>query len=97
LNDQTGAMSKSLFFDKQSLTDISFKVGEKVFHAHKAVLSARCKVLATMFTSGFIESAKSHEIEIGETSPEAFEAFIGTFEDSRVNCGDRIGGTIATV
>jgi len=76
LNDTTGAMSKKLFFNNKLLSDISFKIEGTIVLAHKVVLSARCRVLATMFTSGFMESSKTAELEIGDTSPEAFLAFL---------------------
>ena len=68
-------MSKKLFFNKKVLSDVAFRVNDVVILAHKAVLAARCKVLATMFSSGFVES-KNAVIDIGDTSPDNFLAFL---------------------
>ena len=75
LNDQTGEMSKKLFFNNKLLSDVTFQIeGNKIF-AHKAVISARCKVLSTMFSAGFIES-KNNIIDIGDTTIDSFLAFL---------------------
>jgi len=75
LNDTTGSLSKELFLNKKTLSDISFKVEGKTIYSHKAILASRCAVLATMLSGGFMES-KHADIPIPDTTFECFLALI---------------------
>lgn len=59
LNDETGSTMKSLFLNKSTLSDVQFMVEEKKVFAHKAVLMARCDVMAAMLGGAFMESEQS--------------------------------------
>ena len=56
------------------LCDISIKVGDMTFHAHRVILAATSEYFTTMFTSGFQESME-REIEISG-NPEAFKVLL---------------------
>ena len=55
---------KNVLFNERLFTDIEFKIGDEVVHAHKAVLVARCNFFYKMFTS--IRIAVTYfDLEIG--------------------------------
>jgi len=56
-------------------SDICFKVQDQKFHAHKNILSARCKYFENMFSSQMIE-AQTTEISIPNVKPEIFKGLI---------------------
>eukprot|EP01112_Ceratiomyxa_fruticulosa_P020444 TRINITY_DN6959_c0_g1_i1.p1 TRINITY_DN6959_c0_g1~~TRINITY_DN6959_c0_g1_i1.p1 ORF type:complete len:599 (-),score=138.92 TRINITY_DN6959_c0_g1_i1:147-1943(-) len=75
LNDECGAVLKSVFFNKPILSDISIRVGDRVFHAHKAVLTARCKYFGPLISGGFLESRMENPtVNIEDTDPDTFSA-----------------------
>eukprot|EP01087_Luapelamoeba_hula_P022770 TRINITY_DN8241_c0_g1_i1.p1 TRINITY_DN8241_c0_g1~~TRINITY_DN8241_c0_g1_i1.p1 ORF type:complete len:756 (+),score=147.38 TRINITY_DN8241_c0_g1_i1:39-2306(+) len=81
LNDATALVYKTHFFDKPLFSDVTFVIeGEegqrpRRVHAHKAILHARCSVLATMFSSHFSEG-KLSEGTISDSSAECFLPFL---------------------
>jgi Rho family protein len=38
LNDKVGERAKELFFNRPLLSDVTFRVGDKIIYAHKAIL-----------------------------------------------------------
>ena len=68
LNDNSGSASKSLFLNKPLMSDITFRVQDTVVHAHRAVLVARCDVMAAMLGGAFRESS-SGEVRTTHISP----------------------------
>ena len=64
--------------DDDSLSDVTFVVGDTRIHAHRVILIARSEYFRAMLTSGFSEGQKgsSKEITIGDTTPEAFKALL---------------------
>uniref|UniRef100_A0A8D8K3D7 Protein roadkill n=1 Tax=Culex pipiens TaxID=7175 RepID=A0A8D8K3D7_CULPI len=53
-------------------SDITIKVGQRTFHAHKVVFIARSKVFAAMFQHDMLE-AQRNEIVIPNMDPQVFE------------------------
>jgi len=76
LNDKTGDNFRNILLNKSLYSDITFKVEDKVIYAHKTVLASRCAVLSTMFAGNFVESKKSSEIPIPDTTHECFLALL---------------------
>ena len=68
LNDNSGSASKSLFLNKPLMSDITFRIQDTVVHAHRAVLVARCDVMAAMLGGAFRESS-SGEVRTTHISP----------------------------
>ena len=64
--------------DDDSLSDVTFVVGDTRIHAHRVILITRSEYFRAMLTSGFSEGQKrsSKEITIGDTTPEAFKALL---------------------
>lgn len=60
---------------KSDLTDLSFKVDDKIFPVHRNIISLRSDVLRAMI-NGKMKEASQNVIEIHETTPEAFEALL---------------------
>ncbi|KAL4222307.1 hypothetical protein ACF0H5_018345 [Mactra antiquata] len=77
LNDETGAKMKDFFFNNPETADVVFNVDGKYVYAHKCVLSARCEVMAAMFSGNFVESRSNKtEIHIPNTTEETLKAFL---------------------
>lgn len=73
LNDETGSVMKTLFLNKSTLSDVQFIVEGKTVYAHKAVLMARCDVMAAMLGGGFMESKQAARVcYITKTSSVSF-------------------------
>jgi Rho family protein len=68
---------KELFLNKSFLADIIINIeGQKLF-CHKAVVTARCDVMAAMFSGNFFEGCTDiTEINIPDTKTENFLAFL---------------------
>jgi len=64
----------SLFLNKQE-SDVTFKVENEEFPAHKYILTEKCKFFKHMFASGMMESYSS-VIEISDTKASVFRAFL---------------------
>lgn len=65
---------KNLFFSEEC-TDVTLKVKEKKFSAHKAVLVARSPVFAAMFKNEMSEK-KTGFVNISDCDVEAFNVFL---------------------
>ncbi|XP_028660605.1 rho-related BTB domain-containing protein 3 [Erpetoichthys calabaricus] len=63
------------FFNSPVFHDVVFKVQGVSIPAHRAVLSARCKVMAAMF-SGHYAEASSCEVSINAVSTDTFLSFL---------------------
>lgn len=77
-----------MFVSKKS-TDVTIKVKEKIFSAHKFILSARSPVLAAMFENEMIEKETGF-VDISDCNPEAFNDFLlylysGEFDPEKCN------------
>ncbi|XP_041458150.1 rho-related protein racA-like [Lytechinus variegatus] len=92
LNDLTGQRSKELFFKKPLFSDVQFEVEGQTLYAHKAILKARCAVMAGMFSGVFAESSTS-KIPILETSMECFTAILEYIytDHAPIEEGDAVG------
>lgn len=56
-------------------TDIKFHVGERTFHAHKAIVAARSPVMMAMFACDMTES-RTNSVKIDDFDPVVFERFL---------------------
>uniref|UniRef100_A0A4W3JCH8 Rho related BTB domain containing 3 n=1 Tax=Callorhinchus milii TaxID=7868 RepID=A0A4W3JCH8_CALMI len=65
----------SLFFKSLVLADVVFKIQGTVVHAHRAVLVARCEVMAAMFNGNYAET-KACLVPIHGVSKETFLSFL---------------------
>ena len=63
LNDRNSSVAKELFLNRETFSDVSFRVEDSVVWAHKVVLCLRCEVMAAMLSGGFRESEGR---EVGE-------------------------------
>ncbi len=92
LNDETGKRAKWLFLNRETLSDVRFKVEDTVVHAHKVMLKSRCEFMAGMFSGVFAESSQT-EIKIEETSLECFLALLEYIytDHSPIEEGDAVG------
>ncbi|XP_033223908.1 speckle-type POZ protein B-like [Belonocnema kinseyi] len=86
-NDFLQDMAK-FYVDDQNFQDVKITVQEKIFGAHKAVLAARSKVFAVMFTNEVSEKCNSL-VEIKDMMPEVVEKmlsfiYIDKVEDSEL-------------
>jgi len=61
--------------NEEDFADVTFLVGGRAIHGHRAVLAARCQHFRAMFTSGMRESMEK-EIVIPDTDPDVFELFL---------------------
>jgi len=64
----------SLFLNKQE-SDVTFKVENEEFPAHRYILIEKCRLFKNMFASGIMESHSS-VIEISDTKASVFRAFL---------------------
>ena len=72
--------------DSQTLTDVSLKVGEKVFHAHRVVLAASSDYFDAMFTAGMRESFDEViELKDSSVTPESLEIILDSVYKSVLN------------
>ncbi|XP_022081981.1 rho-related protein racA-like [Acanthaster planci] len=96
LNDQTGQRTKWLFLNKQTLSDIRFKVEDTTVYAHKVMLTSRCEVMNGMFTGDFTESSQD-EIRIEDVSLECFLALLEYLytDHAPIEEGDAVGILVA--
>ncbi|XP_022081983.1 rho-related protein racA-like [Acanthaster planci] len=96
LNDQTGQRAKWLFLNKQTLSDIRFKVEGATVYAHKVMLISRCEVMNGMFSGDFTESSKD-EIRIEDVSLECFLALLEYLytDHAPIEEGDAVGILVA--
>ncbi|XP_021342736.1 rho-related protein racA-like [Mizuhopecten yessoensis] len=77
LNNDTGQRMKDLYFNNPEYADVAFKVQGQTIYAHKVVLCARCRAMATMFGGQFREGKKAvTEVDIPATSVECFLALL---------------------
>ncbi|XP_072137411.1 rho-related BTB domain-containing protein 3 [Mobula birostris] len=72
---QSCCCSLSLFLKNPDLADVIFKVQGTCIYAHKAVLVARCEVMAAMFSGNYIETQACH-VPIHGVSKETFLSFL---------------------
>ncbi|XP_048451083.1 rho-related BTB domain-containing protein 3 [Rhincodon typus] len=72
---QSCCCSLSLFFQNPDLADVTFKVQGASIYAHRAVLVARCEVMAAMF-SGYYAETTACQIPIQGVSKETFLSFL---------------------
>lgn len=56
--------------------DVAFKVGVKIFKAHRTILVVQSEYFDTMFNSSWNESEDCDCIEVTDVEPEIFEAFL---------------------
>ncbi|XP_022081978.1 rho-related protein racA-like isoform X2 [Acanthaster planci] len=96
LNDQTGQRAKWLFLNKQTLSDIRFKVEDTLVYAHKVMLTCRCGFMNGMFTGDFTESSQD-EIRIEDVSLECFLALLEYLytDHAPIEEGDAVGILVA--
>ncbi|XP_022095622.1 rho-related protein racA-like [Acanthaster planci] len=96
LNDQTGQRAKWLFLNKQTLSDIRFKVEDTTVYAHKVMLTSRCSFMSGMFSGGFTESSQD-EIKIEHVSLECFLALLEYLytDHAPIEEGDAVGILVA--
>ncbi|KAJ8298019.1 hypothetical protein KUTeg_024550 [Tegillarca granosa] len=68
----------SQFFNQESLSDVSLKIGEQNYFAHKFVLAKSSDVFRTMLYEGRWSSRNMNEIELSETQEcqVVFEKFL---------------------
>ncbi len=52
LNDELGAQAKEKFLNNKLISDVQFKVGDGEIPAHRALISARCPALSSLFKKG---------------------------------------------
>jgi len=74
LNDFAGEKCKQMFFTQPVFHDMNFEVEGSKIPAHRALLVARCEVLAKMLDGRFIESEGG--VLIGDTAEINFLAFL---------------------
>ncbi|XP_048360506.1 rho-related BTB domain-containing protein 3 isoform X2 [Sphaerodactylus townsendi] len=67
--------SLRLFFNTTVLADVMFKIQGAVVPAHRAVLVARCEVMAAMFSGNYIES-NSFLVPVFGISKDTFLSFL---------------------
>ncbi|KAG9487995.1 hypothetical protein GDO78_007674 [Eleutherodactylus coqui] len=67
--------SLGLFYNNPSLSDVIFQVQDTKIPAHRAVLVARCEVMAAMFSGSYME-ANSVLIPVHGISKDTFLAFL---------------------
>ncbi|XP_051876105.1 rho-related BTB domain-containing protein 3 isoform X4 [Pristis pectinata] len=72
---QSCCSSLSLFLKNPDLADVIFKVQGISIYAHKAVLVARCEVMAAMFSGNYAETRACH-VPIHGVSKETFLSFL---------------------
>ncbi|XP_041041355.1 rho-related BTB domain-containing protein 3 [Carcharodon carcharias] len=72
---QSCCCSLSLFFQNPGLADVIFIVQGTSIYAHRAVLVARCEVMAAMF-SGYYAETKACQVPIQGVSKETFLSFL---------------------
>ncbi|XP_069747938.1 rho-related BTB domain-containing protein 3 isoform X2 [Narcine bancroftii] len=72
---QSGCCSLSHFLRNPDLADVIFKVQGISIYAHKAVLVARCEVMAAMFSGNYAET-KAYHVPIHGVSKETFLFFL---------------------
>ncbi|XP_038661168.1 rho-related BTB domain-containing protein 3 isoform X3 [Scyliorhinus canicula] len=72
---QSYCCSLSLFFQNPGLADVVFIVQGTSMYAHKAVLVARCEVMAAMFSGCYAET-KACQVPIQGVSKETFLSFL---------------------
>ncbi|XP_022095620.1 rho-related protein racA-like isoform X2 [Acanthaster planci] len=96
LNDQTGQRAKWLFLNKQTLSDIQFKVEDTTVYAHKVMLTSRCGFMNGMFSGDFTESSQE-EIRIEDVSLECFLALLEYLytDHAPIEEGDAVGILVA--
>ncbi|XP_022095615.1 rho-related protein racA-like isoform X2 [Acanthaster planci] len=96
LNDQTGQRAKWLFLNRQTLSDIRFKVEDTTVHAHKVILTSRCGFMNGMFSGDFTESSQD-EIRIEDVSLECFLALLEYLytDHAPIEEGDAVGILVA--
>ncbi|KAG2423786.1 hypothetical protein HXX76_015062 [Chlamydomonas incerta] len=52
--------------------DLTIRVGERRFHVHRAILSARCDYFKRRLAGGAFEDARAAELDLPDTDPDAF-------------------------
>ncbi|XP_072372421.1 rho-related BTB domain-containing protein 3 isoform X4 [Scyliorhinus torazame] len=72
---QSYCCSLSLFFQNPGLADVIFIVQGTSMYAHRAVLVARCEVMAAMFSGCYAET-KACQVPIQGVSKETFLSFL---------------------
>jgi len=63
------------WFELGEDTDVSIRVGDESFHAHKSILAARSVYFRSLFRSGMAETI-SNEIKIEDADPRAFKELL---------------------
>ncbi|KAK3106574.1 hypothetical protein FSP39_022813 [Pinctada imbricata] len=77
LNDEAGKRMKEMYLNDKDSADVVFEVEGNEFHCHRAVMSARCDVMAAMFSGNFMESnSEITRLKIPEVSSECFKALL---------------------
>ncbi|XP_078070892.1 rho-related BTB domain-containing protein 3 [Mustelus asterias] len=72
---QSCCCSLSFFFQNPGLADVVFTIQGASIYAHRAVLVARCEVMAAMF-SGYYAETKACQVPIQGVSKETFLSFL---------------------
>ena len=82
-----GLLSKmSEMRDSRSLTDVTLKVCEKSFDAHRVVLAASSEYFSAMFTGGMQEgSQKEIELKDDSLTPAALQIILDFVYKSEIN------------
>ncbi|KAG2425196.1 hypothetical protein HXX76_013949 [Chlamydomonas incerta] len=52
--------------------DLTIRVGERRFHVHRAILSARCDYFKQRLAGGAFEDARAAELDLPDADPDAF-------------------------
>lgn len=77
-------------FEDTSFADVTFKLGDKTFRAHKAILVARCPVFAAMFNQEMKEKISDH-VDVNDVRPEVFQELLRFIYTGRVQRMEEFG------
>ena len=75
---------------EKMFTDVELKVGNRTFHVHRAILSARSPVFAAMFVSDMDES-HTGIVEIKDIDADVFERFLEFLYTGRLRTTQNLG------
>ncbi|XP_033639361.1 BTB/POZ domain-containing protein 9-like [Asterias rubens] len=76
-------------FANEDYSDVTLVVEDKYFHAHRVILAARCQYFRALLFGGMKESAPGcNEIELQDTTAQAFEALLKYIYTGRINLLD---------
>ena len=88
--DHASLVTSNLLFTlkEEAFTDVVFIVSNEKFRAHRAILASQCQYFKCMLFGDMVESNKSVEIPIEDTTPDAFRYFLEYLYSGKVNLGD---------